>query len=1650
MRNVVAQRFSKGINVRLPIDRFDNEPQRLYTLQNARLTSRGGDTYYVRRIEGSEPVGEGFYPFCLDVQIYRNFVVVLYKQDRDSFFHYIDIVSTADPQTPVIPEPFVYGGVNTRDVGKLILLEDTILIAPHNKQLNYIDGAWYLNDFISTTPLLDVEAATPGGPEDQDAGKYKSIIRVVTGVNNTTTTGLKANISLRIKDVPVFEGNQFGFTVSNLHFDGVDFGPFMFGANVNTDDVIDAFVNAMTLNTTITSRWDITREEGATPLQSELRIVAKNSGSVNNGVLLAIENITPDEINAIKDAILDTLWAVGVNGDFTNTMSGQTEGGTNANEWGNITINFGGKIASTDMMITGDTILTVASKIRDALFFVLQADYNITIENAADVVIEAKKNGTKYNPPSIDITNPSGAVLSVIPIRLGENVLDGDFLPSDVLWYIARNVYRDGHKTKTSYPVLGAVSEESNKITITVKPTLDLDGTFCAVEVFRKTGNSPFFFIKKVKPQTTDPNKEGYLLGGVASLKFIYADPDAFPVDEDTTFIFKLGEFITPELTLSTEDDDVVWLQKIYDAFYGIDGFTSKWNITLPDESGPVIFEAKIASSEYNNTQLEVQGDLVRTLAPNTLISTFTSSVFYDTQELSLAIPTEVKLYANDVLRFLDENDEPVFVTVSQTVEIGESIIPIVETIDTPPLKNIHFIRGEAYSDFGYITDDGGVDPYFYMEDDGLVDVYELDEKDYVWSQSHYTHELVRDRYVRANLNFESKELGIQEGLFDITEQVAVIEESDTTPYYSNSVVYVQGRYSDGTTSFFEEVGRFDTTTESERLSVKQQFVANQDVKEYAFYAKYTPKRRPFVEAYGLGFANVNLPTQLSTIYEKDESGELNYVRQPFNPISPRVFLGFSHLRRQFVSTANVYNYSPLAGDFFEFTPLETGIIKTETTTDNAATHPHVIDFEYGGGLIRYVLQSVDSFGDAIYVSTLYLGLKNLLDKVPLFYEIESFNAANNAPFGGVSAKALAGLRVRITGYELVKDPEVQGERSGALFINLETGTILDEVTAQITKKVPNGENFANDSHAFMATPTNPSQGPVIDGRVIGIAVEGTDIFGIDEKVESLVYLGRKDNEIDEEPIKLLTGYTTDSVVEFFTILSVTIYYSKLKDSNIYASLLLQNDIPYVKENYPNQIMWSEPFVLNSYANGHRNFLPVSFMNIPADYGNIVGMEYINNRLLVFTEQGVAVVNVGEVLTQQVGGEVFVDTTGFLNGYYWALTSLPMVMPRTITRYENMLFFCDGQDVWQYDGEFKNISAGAIPLTGQGFGVGLIGQPGDPTTGPNPGEGTGTTPGGGGPGSGGVPQTGSGLFMGSTDIYWGQDNRYMGEDGSPITTGGGGGGETPDPEPEPDEDDNGGFEPTDPGQGSGPGTVGIGAWVGAIDPYNKEMRLTDNITTYAYSIEFGEWFGPYTYRDRGSDYYKNQMYSVVDRRLVRQNIGATFNGFEYETIIESVGNVMDRPDMVKIWRKFYLDMLINGKQPSEYNPGTGGPGSGGVGVWWGSDDYYMGEPAVYMGDNSDAGGFGGSGATPDEGVEVPDNAPNVLGINRVFFSYRKETYLPYRTVDLAFAKIKNNRYNIGIVNAHQNSEQLYWKIKTKEPQFVLKLVAFEYINRDRR
>jgi hypothetical protein len=205
---------------------------------------------------------------------------------------------------------------------------------------------------------------------------------------------------------------------------------------------------------------------------------------------------------------------------------------------------------------------------------------------------------------------------------------------------------------------------------------------------------------------------------------------------------------------------------------------------------------------------------------------------------------------------------------------------------------------------------------------------------------------------------------------------------------------------------------------------------------------------------------------------------------------------------------------------------------------------------------------------------------------------------------------------------------------------------------------------------------------------------------------DALYYFGSKKNEVDSSAQKLqITGFdyriyddtTNDTIYE----------YRVLTPENIFATLLTREDLQELRKDYPNQIIWSEPFILGYAASGFRNFKFINFLNVTTEFGPIIDVRYMGTKLFLFTERGLANVNVGEVLASTASGETFVDSSRFLNSSYFLIRNAPNIERNSIVRYENMLFFSDGKDVWMLTDGLKNISNGSIELDGTGF-VGAV------------------------------------------------------------------------------------------------------------------------------------------------------------------------------------------------------------------------------------------------------------------------------------------------------------------------------------------------------
>lgn len=843
--------------------------------------------------------------------------------------------------------------------------------------------------------------------------------------------------------------------------------------------------------------------------------------------------------------------------------------------------------------------------------------------------------------------------------------------------------------------------------------------------------------------------------------------------------------------------------------------------------------------------------------------------------------------------------------TTTTSRKIGLSIVAVPDLDDPANYADIEIFRREEGGDWFLIdrvTPTGT--PHAYV-DNGSVERGLLDEQAYVWQDTFNTHEIVRDRYVRANTTYIDR-MPTVTGTLTTTPVTNPAKNQDVLPPNSTIDIYAQERFTDGLTTFHKKIGDTIELGNTPNILEIDQAAASSNTKEIAYYAKV---KRAVDNTSVLPFNSVEIyNSNVGSIADTDDK-----------PTSPHIFFGFKYLvvyykyvYDAYNATTNTYNfdYSNTTTQLFDeewdstvapdlsidndyvilentFTEVPTidpiqmpaagwfngvvGDIDTlfPETIEKIITHvsngtsfgqplkyrrkfvaPNTISFVsapdkivYKYPCAVYELAYLDALKESVRQDKLKVKLTEISNSVSGLSSIRP-----NSDFINTEVKVVGIVDTSETNTEVTYGDENQEfllpSKKNHIYLQLEAGSVYDDfdvVSANNNdvKSDYDGSVFPNYNYRYKFNLLNLE---VVEGTNENFIVDSTtDLFGeedyfvrtyynniglqstvgLDQDIDGLIYLGKEPNINDTlDTIPQNLGVQFDVVNNF--------YFYRLKPSNIYETLLLQTDLQTFTTDFPNQIVWSEPYTLGSNANGSRNFTFSNFLNIERTYGEIVALSYVGNELLVFCKRGVAKVNVGEVVTQQVGGQVVVDSSTLLNGYFFALRNLPNVKAKSIVKYENSLFFGDGIDVWQYEGGFKNISNGAIALS---------------------------------------------------------------------------------------QSDN---------------------WIGGIDPYNKEYIVTDGTNTFAYSIELQQWF-EYTYLTKAFTNVEDDLYSLSwdtnDYVLSKNNTtDNSFLGEPYTTTLEGVANDLAAPTDIKQFRKFIIEQagVANTatatilRYISDYNSGTSG------------------------------------------------------------------------------------------------------------------------------
>lgn len=1279
----VQRRFSREDNV---------DPRFFYTLQNARLYKRG-ETGKVTRIKGHvEFASDGDYSNVLDIITYKDMFIVFYEDDGFC----IDIFN----EEGVRVKNFEYTGTST-DTGKLIVSDQSIFIAPHNKIIYYNDGDWLFSDYISQAPIISsietVDDSVKGvGTIQITSGASVSSGRKASGyiaiIRNNTQPGQRDRIKVKFGD------HETAYVTVNYE-DTV---------NVIRDKLFDAINNVSGIST----NWVVSKGIHTTTA-NEIWFTAKTAGDDFNDVPISIlfdpEAETRFSIvdSLTGNALFEGIPAADLLSDVTIISSRTTSGGVDPVQFdghlviGIETIN---SVIQTENIFHDDTDVEIAQKIENALtgdqYF--SKLYDCT-RSAATITITAKRGGARYNS-SITLNAVSGGertelnfLASVNNISGGkDSSLNGTLEYFQDYWYMVRYRYLDGHVTQTGFPVhINSGTASSIQLTVDVSAT-DIDGTRPRIEVFRKKSYGDFYLIGSVKP-------------------------------------------------------------------------------------------------------------------------------------------------SGSTLTYVDN---------------GES--------------------------------EQGV----------------LQQRFNIWNKSHKTHEIVDNNYVRANIEYFDEDFTWSE---DFT--ITAVSSDDTKQLPKSSIVdiYVRPQFMDGTRGFHKKIGSLNVDSYGQKLQISQNSVvtsSDRSIVDLGFYADYKPQGSEFTYPFDSPeLSNINM----HTIGEPD-----------LYPSKARIFFGFKYIE---VRTASNQAYVRVGdwdlsgredavvsiGRFTETGPVG-GMPETTKIQVGTVMHDYVLiaaqpDPTASGEYIGiYKLAMFDSLRDAISTGDLRLRLRS-----KQFLAHGGRRGTDNAALppqtlgetltgwwsdGRLMTRTRSGLRAvntpdnrqtRIRTMGLT--PESQqlltpnrdlggagdrttgrtgvvpvgelgvGPSGGSSVINEDTlfditvtvSSLVDqsapyneidltpdnrimsppdskiylELEASPFDEVENSSlsfhglrrsysqvgldlsafgtrlryEFVNFTPVSDATKTH-QQSDYVDGKMYHRLSWKNAVFDLIgwnslRGFEGLIYLGKKSNSVGTVTLGL-TGYEDYD--------NANLNYVSLANYNLYEGIILDTDMNIVRKKFPTQLVWSEPLVEGNLYSGGRNIRPENFFNISEENGEIQEIVSLGNSLYVFCQKGVAQINVGEIITQQRSGELFVDGSQVLTNYRWVLDFLHDIKPRTILRYKHSIYFTDGYDLYRISDGVENLTNGIIPL----------------------------------------------------------------DSGSVYTA--------------------------------------------FIDNVHAEYVLCDltNGYSWVYGLESAMWYGPFTFVSKKGSNMRKLTIAQVGNKLMKLNVGNTFDGQPYKTLIQSVGNDTEESFQHKNFRKFYI------------------------------------------------------------------------------------------------------------------------------------------------
>jgi hypothetical protein len=582
---------------------------------------------------------------------------------------------------------------------------------------------------------------------------------------------------------------------------------------------------------------------------------------------------------------------------------------------------------------------------------------------------------------------------------------------------------------------------------------------------------------------------------------------------------------------------------------------------------------------------------------------------------------------------------------------------------------------------------------FFYrFLDEGLLGSDILEEKEYVWTREHKTHAFARDRYLRSNIKYDDRRIDV-EATIDYNET----DSQEVLPFNTKVELYGRGRFTDGLESFhvFADKLEYRPTNPldaDDALSSVVQTNYN-NLKELGLYVKYeTIRQNRFTIPFrSIEFYNINIPsnaTRNETI--KD------------TPSNPHIFYGWRYVRFNEVTFKYeifdaTWDNNPKAKEEetnfkdYKFEVDEVEILESDANTSRAS----IIRVTVLGVSNIYRFRSV-GLGGAIYELA-------TLDQLKTAATLGKLKIRSTAVIGfkeDLINLEIANANIRDLSDDYSNEAIEQGypPRENRVYIVLPSDTQYSEIAFYSTTNIAFNTATGRDRlgggslSSFELLDLTQERNELVSSFLTANQ-DYYNLISTDNVLESdgVIYVGKVTNFVNDNiTLNLRTGYRKVEQNSF-------IYWVPV-ESRITEVLLTEDDLQTFQFDYPNQIIWSNAYIRGSKINGLRQFTFNNFINLSTEYGEIKKIVYYNNNVVVFCKRGVAIVSVGEVLTQTPSGQTFVDTTRFLNSEQWILKNVSNIQTNSIRQYENMLFFSDGVDVWMFSDSLSNISQGAIRL----------------------------------------------------------------------------------------------------------------------------------------------------------------------------------------------------------------------------------------------------------------------------------------------------------------------------------------------------------------